>query len=98
MTTDRKPINRGLAGCPACGRKWRSETQCHCATCHAHFSSPYTFDLHLRGERHVRPEDVRDRNGYRLLKLVEKAGAGGSVWVTHREAKQGPADDEEAVA
>ena len=38
------------AGFPCrCGRTWTGATRCHCATCHASFTSVTAFDRHRRG-------------------------------------------------
>jgi len=43
------------AGFPCrCGRTWTGAARCHCATCHASFTSATAFDRHRRGF-HCRP-------------------------------------------
>jgi hypothetical protein len=38
------------AGFPCrCGRTWTGAARCHCATCHASFTSVTAFDRHRRG-------------------------------------------------
>lgn len=82
MTTDtaKRAPTPTPASCGGCSRTWLSLAACHCTICHAHFSSVKGFDLHWRNGQHRRPEDVRGRDGYRLLKLTEQK-IDGAVWV-----------------
>jgi hypothetical protein len=46
------------AGFPCrCGRTWTGVARCHCATCHASFSSISAFDRHRRGFQCHPPEE-----------------------------------------
>lgn len=56
----------GRAGshCAGCCRSWTSPVEAHCATCHAHFSTPRAFDAHFaRDGSHLDPATVRRRDG-----------------------------------
>lgn len=69
--------------CRGCHRSWRSRREAHCATCHAHFTSPSAFGLHLTSRGCVDPATLRAKSG--ALVLVEQERAHGVVWACFGE-------------
>lgn len=71
-------------GC-SCGARWDGENICHCASCHATFSSVTYFDLHRVGpwERRacltpLEMATLTRKNGQPLFSQKQHAGA--LVW------------------
>jgi len=53
--------------------------EAHCAACHRHFGSPWTFDQHRYRGRCEDPGERRGRNGDPMLRVEQRAN--GPVWV-----------------
>lgn len=69
----------GLTHCRGCHRDWSMvSSQAHCSACHQHFSTPRTFDLHVKGARCVPPDTLRTGTGE--PRLVPGVGRWGIVW------------------
>ncbi len=50
--------------CPRCRREWSGLAQCHCATCHNHFSTVGNFDKHrVTGRCHIDTADLKQQYG-----------------------------------
>lgn len=74
----------GLARCGGCDRRWTGLKECHCATCHEHFSTVTNFDAHRVNGRCVKP--AKAKIGGRSLKAVERSH--GTVWVLDTETEE----------
>jgi hypothetical protein len=73
-----------MTTCRGCGRRWTGHPQCHCATCHRHFSAIGAFDAHRTGPDHDRrcgdPATLTTKTG--RPKLAAAHTALGTVWGT----------------
>jgi hypothetical protein len=67
--------------CPDCHRTWYGLEECHCASCHEHFSSDTVFLAHQTEDACRDPGRLAKTDGTALLKQVERKG--GPVWVTN---------------
>lgn len=71
------------ARCPGCGRAWAGLAQCHCATCHEHFSRVAHFDVHLSGCGLFGGDDLE---GFMAsIGLKKQFGLYGATWVSAEE-------------
>jgi hypothetical protein len=59
------------ASCGGCEARWRGIGQAHCAACHRSFSAVSLFDRHRRRDVCLDPLDIRDRDGYAAMRLVD---------------------------
>lgn len=80
-----KPARRHghTSGCGGCARRWTSELECHCASCHRQFGGIWVFDAHRINGACVDPGVIVTRGGRRVLKTVDRAD--GDVWVQNHE-------------
>lgn len=59
------------ASCGGCEARWRGTAQAHCGACHRSFNSVSAFDQHRRRDTCLDPLDVRDRDGYAAMRLID---------------------------
>lgn len=68
--------------CKDCGRTWTAHSECHCASCCAHFTGIDAFDVHLAPVRSndgcYDPASLERRDGGQKLFKVERAS--GPAW------------------
>lgn len=72
-----------MTRCPTCETTWHGLTECHCASCHAHFGNVEAFDKHRVGSVDTRscadPETLTTKTGRKPLMGVDRHGR--KVWV-----------------
>lgn len=72
-----------MTRCTDCGTVWHGLTECHCASCHAHFGSVRGFDEHRVGpdddRRCADPATLIRRDGTARLSGVRRASR--IVWI-----------------
>ena len=83
-------IQNARFGCGDCGRKWTGYVECHCPTCHQHFTHVDNFDGHrifagLKGDwssRRCLAEDEIARLAKANGKFIYTASQGpfGASW------------------
>lgn len=73
MTPRPSPRQRpaDTASCGGCEATWRGLHQTHCGACHRSFNSVSAFDMHRRRDVCLDPIDIRDRDGYAAMRLIE---------------------------
>lgn len=66
-----------------CGRKWTGNSECHCATCHEHFTSDQAFIVHLASPQSddacYPPAEAERKDGKSALVLTQRAH--GPTWM-----------------
>lgn len=66
-----------------CGRKWTGHSECHCATCHEHFTNDSAFLRHLASPQSddacYPPSEANRRDGTPALVQTERVH--GLTWM-----------------
>lgn len=84
-----------MTRCTDCGTVWHGLTECHCATCHAHFGNIEAFDKHRVGSVDTRscadPATLTTKTGRKPLSGVLRGSR--TVWIKadprpHPKARQ----------
>jgi hypothetical protein len=60
-----------IASCGGCPARWTGILIAHCGSCHVSFGAPTWFDKHRRLDRCLDPIDIRDPEGYQLLREMD---------------------------
>lgn len=75
-----------MASCE-CGRKWTGNSECHCASCHSHFTSDSAFIAHLASPQSddacYPPSGITRKDGSPALELIERTH--GDTWRIRRD-------------
>lgn len=84
--TSRSPRPGEIVSCGGCTVTWKGVGAAHCGACHLTFSSTKWFDRHRRLGRCIEPIDIRDAQGYQVLRQVDGMWRGPEIedWARDR--------------